>query len=59
MQTYKAQCPICDGQFTLSGIELSEIVSCNECKSRLVIKSIKSDQVQLAEAPAVEEDCGQ
>lgn len=59
MQTYKAQCPICDAQFTLSGVELSEIVSCSECKSRLVIKAIQSNQAQLAEAPAVEEDWGE
>lgn len=59
MQTYKAQCPICDALFTLDEVELSEIVSCNECKSRLVIKAIQSNQVQLAEAPAVEEDWGE
>ncbi|MBI4226254.1 lysine biosynthesis protein LysW [Candidatus Roizmanbacteria bacterium] len=59
MQTFKTPCPICDATLNLSDVEVTEIVSCPECRSRLVIGKIKSNQIQLSEAPAVDEDWGE
>ncbi len=59
MPVHKARCPICDASLTLTNLEVSEIISCGECRSRLVVQVIQASGVQLAEAPAVEEDWGE
>lgn len=58
----KAQCSVCDASLTISeNIEVSEIISCNECQNKLEVKSknVELKTVQLMEAPKVEEDWGE
>ena len=56
----KANCPICDAQITLPrNTEESEIISCSDCHTSLVVATIKNGNVTLQEAPKVEEDWGQ
>ena len=53
-------CPVCDAQVPLaSDITESEVISCPDCKTRLVVESIEKGKVKLAEAPKVEEDWGE
>lgn len=62
MKTISANCPVCDATVTLNpDVEVTEIVSCFECRSKLVVESIdeKKQKAVLAKAPAVEEDWGQ
>ncbi len=55
-----AQCSICDAPVELQeGVEVSEVVTCADCGSRLVVESINNHQVLLAQAPAIEEDWGE
>ena len=56
----KTTCPICDAEVTLpANTEESEIISCPDCKSRLVAGKITDGKVILTQAPAVEEDWGE
>lgn len=56
----KGICITCDAVLTFpDNTEESEIISCNDCKSRLVIEKINKQQVTLQEAPVVEEDWGE
>ena len=55
-----AQCPICDALVALqSNVEVSEVVNCIDCGSRVVVESIASSRVMLAQAPNIEEDWGE
>lgn len=56
----KTNCPICDAQVTLEkNTEESEIINCPECKTRLVVTSLKEKSATLGEAPKIEEDWGE
>lgn len=56
----KSVCPVCDASVTLeANAEESEIISCPDCHTRLVVASLKGATPSLAEAPKVEEDWGQ
>lgn len=56
----KTNCPICDAQVTLpKNTEESEIISCGECHTRLVVANINAKNATLEEAPKVEEDWGE
>lgn len=56
----KTNCPICDGQVTLpEKTEESEIISCSECHTKLVVAKIENKAATLQEAPKVEEDWGE
>ena len=56
----KTICPICDAQVTLpKNTEESEIVSCPECHTRLVVAKIEKNSATLEEAPKVEEHWGE
>lgn len=56
----KTNCPICDAQVTLpENIEESEIISCGECHTKLVVAKIENKTATLQEAPKVEEDWGE
>ncbi|VVA44134.1 Lysine biosynthesis protein LysW [Candidatus Roizmanbacteria bacterium] len=56
----KTNCPICDGQVTLpEKTEESEIISCAECHTKLVVAKIENNTATLSEAPKVEEDWGE
>ncbi len=56
----RAHCPICDVVISLpNGTEVSEVISCSDCKSKLVVESISGNQATLIQAPKVEEDWGE
>lgn len=56
----KSNCPVCDSEVTLPvGTTESEIVSCSDCHTRLVVASIVDSIPTLSEAPKVEEDWGE
>jgi len=56
----KTNCPTCDAQVTLpKNTEESEIISCSECHTQLVVTSLKRNNPTLEEAPKVEEDWGE
>lgn len=55
-----ADCTVCDAHMQLA-VDLceSEVVTCGECKSNLVVDKIVGSTVNLSQAPAVEEDWGE
>ena len=56
----KSTCPVCDAQVTLpKNTEESEIISCAECHTKLVVAKIENKTATLSEAPKVEEDWGE
>jgi alpha-aminoadipate carrier protein LysW len=56
----KNNCPVCDSEVTLpEGTEVSEIVSCADCHTRLVVSALVNGAPTLVEAPKVEEDWGE
>lgn len=53
-------CPVCDAAVAVpQGSVVSEVMSCPDCGTRLVIQKIEGANAVLGEAPAVEEDWGQ
>lgn len=60
MKNIQGTCPICDAAVSLvSDSQSSEVISCSDCKSRLVIEKISGKKASLAKAPDVEEDWGE
>jgi len=60
MANLQVNCPICDGEINLPpDLEESEIITCDECKNRVVVSSIDGSKVVLEEAPEIEEDWGE
>lgn len=56
----KGTCPVCDASINLDkNVEESEILTCSECHTRVVVEKVEKDTVKLNEAPAVEEDWGE
>lgn len=56
------QCPLCDATIEIpAASEIAEIIGCRECRNKLEVVSIQkeSGQVQVKEAPKVEEDWGE
>lgn len=52
-------CPTCDAEVVLSeGTEVSEIISCPECQTPLVVEAV-GENPQVGVAPAIEEDWGE
>ncbi len=55
-----SNCPICDFKLTIpKNTEVSEIITCSDCHSRLVVAKLNATAVTLEQAPAVEEDWGE
>lgn len=55
----KANCPICDADLSLAkDVLVSEVLECNDCHRKIVVKSI-GKKIVLEEAPTVEEDWGE
>ena len=53
-------CPICDVGMKLEpDTEESEIISCPDCDTRLVVSKVGNPSVILEQAPEIEEDWGQ
>lgn len=60
MKKQKIVCPICDGQVNIpENIEVSEVIICSDCHSRLVVEKIDKGKVVIGQAPEVEEDWGE
>ena len=59
MNNRKGNCPVCDAAVQAAGAEVSEIITCPDCKSRLVVKNVSETGVTLGEAPQIEEDWGE
>lgn len=60
MSKKTVQCPICDQRLILAtDLEESEIITCNDCLSQLVVESINKKKVILNQAPEIEEDWGE
>ncbi len=58
--TYQANCPICQAEINLaSDTQESEVITCSDCQSRLVVDKVDMDRVDLSQAPEVEEDWGE
>jgi len=55
-----AKCPICDADVNVeTSVEISEIISCADCKNQLEVTDKSGDTVSAKEAPKVEEDWGE
>ena len=58
--TMDTQCPVCLGDVTIpAGSEISEIITCPDCSSRLVVMNLTATEATLEQAPEVEEDWGE
>lgn len=54
------ECPVCMGEVVIpSGTEVSEIITCQDCSSRLVVTNLTPTGATLEQAPEVEEDWGE
>lgn len=56
----QSTCAICDAIIPIaSDVQETEVITCPECKSRLVIDKLTPNEVMLSKAPEVEEDWGE
>lgn len=56
----KGVCIVCDAVMQVPGdTQETEVITCGECKSRLVVDKITPKVVMLSKAPEVEEDWGE
>jgi lysine biosynthesis protein LysW len=56
----RGECPVCAaGIIAAEGVEESEILTCPECQSKLVVDSRQGQSLILSEAPIIEEDWGE
>ena len=54
------ECPVCAAWLTPAGpVEESEILTCRECRSTLVVDRRIGSTLVLGEAPRIEEDWGE
>jgi len=54
----KTNCPVCDAEVVFDeGVEVGELVECDDCGSELEIVSL--NPLEVAEAPQEEEDWGE
>ena len=54
------ECPVCEALvIPPQGVEESEVISCPDCQSILVVDSIQAGCLSLEEAPQMEEDWGE
>ncbi len=54
------ECPVCAGAVTLQAdTQATEVVTCTECKTKLVVDAFNGGIATLTQAPAVEEDWGE
>ncbi|MBP1596419.1 MAG: hypothetical protein H6Q05_1796 [Acidobacteria bacterium] len=53
-------CPVCCADISPAGsVEESEVLSCPECQSLLVVEGFEGCSLVLREGPSVEEDWGE
>ena len=59
-KTACGSCPLCDASITTrNSAEISEVLTCPECCSCLVVESLNGNRINFEEAPVIEEDWGQ
>lgn len=57
---FNGTCPVCEGKLNAKeDIQISEILTCPDCNSLLVVESIEDHTINLKQAPPIEEDWGQ
>jgi len=60
MKKQNATCPICDASMSISkNTEVSEILICPDCHSKIVVEEIGKEKIVLSQAPEIEEDWGE
>ena len=60
MTKLTGKCPICDAEVGVTNdTQETEIITCTECESRIVVEAINGAKLSLEEAPVIEEDWGQ
>lgn len=60
MITPSGECPVCAATVALQAdTQATEIVTCADCKTKLVVDGINGGAATLSQAPAVEEDWGE
>lgn len=58
-QDVRGECPMCAAEILVAeGTEESEILTCPECQSKLVVDRLQAQSLVLSEAPVIEEDWG-
>jgi lysine biosynthesis protein LysW len=56
----QGSCPVCSAAITAAqGLEETEILTCPECQSKLVVDGRQGQNLVLGEAPLIEEDWGE
>jgi lysine biosynthesis protein LysW len=54
------ECPVCAaGIAPAAGVEETEILTCPDCQSPLVVDGFEGQRIRLSEAPLIEEDWGE
>jgi len=54
------ECPVCAVRISFAApVEESEIITCFECRSALVVECREGSRLILGEAPKIEEDWGE
>jgi lysine biosynthesis protein LysW len=54
------ECPVCGGKvIPQEPVEESEIITCSECLTSIVVDAVHEENLVLAMAPQEEEDWGQ
>ena len=57
---YQTNCPICGSEISFQNLpEENELLTCESCNNKLVVKNIIGNNITLEEAPLIEEDWGQ
>lgn len=60
MRKPNADCIICGSTLNFpQNVEVSEIITCSECHTRLVVEKIGAEGIIVNKAPDVEEDWGE
>ncbi len=53
-------CPICEANLRVNeDVEISEILSCPDCNTLLVVEAKEDHTITLKKAPEIEEDWGE
>lgn len=59
-ENLRGSCPVCEEMtFISEEVEESEILTCHDCQSQLVVVCVDNRLVTLEEAPVMEEDWGE
>jgi lysine biosynthesis protein LysW len=57
---FAGECPVCEALVVSApGVEESEVISCPDCQSLLVVDAVQENSLTLEEAPLMEEDWGE